>query len=125
MRIYFSLKLVACENLFLSILFCGSLFLSWFFCEAEFYLYFAVAYAYDVPTCPIMYFFLRCSFEVMLKFVTFKMSSCVKMKEGMTVWYISTLSEWPRLVLAKNLPKGETVGYLSVGFVVAKTNSHV
>jgi len=47
LRIYFSLKLVTCESLFLSVLFCGSLFLPSFFCEARFYLYSAV-YAYDV-----------------------------------------------------------------------------
>jgi len=57
-RNYFSLKSVACEGLFLSVLFCGSLFLLGFFCEVGFYLYSAV-YASDVfgdvPTCTIMH----------------------------------------------------------------------
>jgi len=60
-RIYFSMKLVACEILFLSVLFCGRLFIHGFFCEAGFYLYSAAAYASDVlddvPTCPIMHYF--------------------------------------------------------------------
>jgi len=43
----------------------------------------------------------------------------------MYVWYLSTLSVWPQFVLAKNLPKGEIVGYLSIDFIVAKTNTHV
>lgn len=48
MRIYFSLKLVACENSFLSVLFCGNLFLPWFVFEAGFYLYSTDVYASDV-----------------------------------------------------------------------------
>jgi len=29
---------------------------------------------------------------------------------------------WPQFILAKNLPKGEIVGYLCIGFTFAKTN---
>jgi len=47
-RINFSLKLVAFESLFLSVLFCGSLFLPGFFYESDFYLYPSVAFASDV-----------------------------------------------------------------------------
>jgi len=31
---------------------------------------------------------------------------------------------WPQFVLAKNLPKGEVVGYLCIGFIIAKANTH-
>jgi len=34
------------------------------------------------------------------------------MIEKMDVWYLSTLSVWPQVVLAENLPKEEIVGYL-------------
>jgi len=50
------------------------------------------------------------------------MSSSVKMKESMVVSLF--LFYWPQFVLAKNLPKGEIVGYLCVGFSFAKTNIH-
>jgi len=41
-------------------------------------------------------------------------------------WFISlALYKWPQFVLAKNLPKGKIVGYLSIGLIVAKTNTHV
>jgi len=45
------------------------------------------------------------------------------MKESMMVSLF--LFYWPQIVLAKNLPKGEIVGYLCVGFTFAKTNIHV
>jgi len=42
------------------------------------------------------------------------------------VWlYPSSLSVWSQIVLAKNLPKGEFVGYLYVGITFAKINIHV
>jgi len=50
------------------------------------------------------------------------MSSCVKIKESMVVSLL--LFYWPKFVLAKNLPKGEIVGYLCFGFTFAKTNIH-
>jgi len=34
------------------------------------------------------------------------------MIEEMDVLYLSALYMWPQFVLAKNLPKGEIVGYL-------------
>jgi len=41
------------------------------------------------------------------------------MKESMVVSFF--LFFWPLFVLGKNLPKGEIVGYLCVGFTLAKT----
>jgi len=47
------------------------------------------------------------------------------MIEEMDVWYLSTFFfVWPQFVLAKNLPKGEVVGYLCIGFIIAKANTH-
>jgi len=68
-------------------------------------------------------FFLN-NVEVLL-LSSFELNLYVKMKEGMTMWYPSTLSVWSHIVLAKNLSKGEIVGYLSVGITFAKTNIHV
>jgi len=47
------------------------------------------------------------------------------MIEEMDFWYLSTLFVWPQFVLAKNLAKGEIVGYLKIDLIVAKTNTHV
>jgi len=47
------------------------------------------------------------------------------MIEEMDVWYLSTMFLWSQNVLAKNLPKGEIVGYLCIGFIIAKTSIHV
>jgi hypothetical protein len=41
------------------------------------------------------------------------------MTEEMEVLYLSALYMWPQFVLAKNLQKGEIVGYLYVGFTFA------
>jgi hypothetical protein len=34
--------------------------------------------------------------------------------------YLFSLSVWSQFVLAKNLPKGEFVGYLVIGCILAK-----
>jgi len=47
------------------------------------------------------------------------------MIKEMDVWYLSTLFVWSQFVLAKNLPKGEIVEYLCIGFIIAKTNTLV
>jgi len=64
-RIYFSLKLVACESLFLSVLFCESLFLAWFLCEVGFYLYSAVRVYFSLFYFVGIYFSISILWEFM------------------------------------------------------------
>jgi len=61
-------------------------------------------------------------FSLSVWHVTFLHGCVLLLIEEMDVWYHSTLSVWPQIVLAKNLPKGEIVGYLYVGLIIAKTN---
>ena len=41
------------------------------------------------------------------------------MFDEMDVWYLY-LVLWSQIVLAKNLSRGEIVGYLCIGFIIAK-----
>ena len=65
------------------------------------------------------------SLDMLYDVLPFLHGCVLKMIEEMGVWYLSTLFLWPQFVLAKNLSKGKIVGYLCIGFIIAKTNIHV
>jgi hypothetical protein len=62
------------------------------------------------------------SLKIVLKMCCSSLCMCVyvDMKKCMWCMYLFSWSVWSQFVLVKNLPKGDSVGYLVIGYILIK-----